>query len=79
MSIETDHFKQYVSQPFAPPLADTGSLETTIAIRIANALEYIAAQLGDINQKLDTLNGAGQKNNADSAIAAAAKRLADQI
>jgi hypothetical protein len=61
-----------------PPIANAGSIDTTVALRVANALEYIAAQLGDINRKFDTFNAA-QKNNADSALAAAAKRLADQI
>jgi hypothetical protein len=76
MSIERDRFRQYAGQPFAPPIADTGSIDTTMALRIANALEYIAAQLGEINRKLDTFNAVGP---TDSAIAAAAKRLADQI
>ena len=52
MSIEEDRFNHYASKPFVPPVALGGTLDASTGLRIANALEYIAAQLGEINRKL---------------------------
>lgn len=72
MSAEQDQFKHFAGQPFIPPLASGGSIEMTIGLRIANALEYIAAQLGDINRKLSIINATGDLK--DRAIQADLRR-----
>jgi len=53
-----ERFAQTVSEPYSPshPATGTGP-ETDAALRIAHALEYIAAQLGQINSKFDKLTG----------------------
>ena len=53
-----ERFAQSVSEPYSPSRPSTGSgPETDAALRIAHALEYIAAQLGQINSKFDKLTG----------------------
>jgi hypothetical protein len=52
--IAAERFAHQASQPFQPLQPKTMSLDTT-ALRIAHALEYIAAQLGQVNAKLDKL------------------------
>jgi hypothetical protein len=53
-----ERFAQTVSELCSPshPAAGSGP-ETDAALRIAHALEYIAAQLGQINSKFDRLTG----------------------
>jgi hypothetical protein len=49
-------FAQSVSEPYSPSRPLTGGgLEADATLRIAHALEYIAAQLGQINSKFDKL------------------------
>ncbi len=51
-------FAQSVSEPYSPSRPATGSgPEVDATLRIAHALEYIAAQLGQINSKIDKLTG----------------------
>lgn len=53
-----ERFEQSVSEPYSPSRPSTGSgPETDATLRIAHALEYIAAQLGQINSKFDKLTG----------------------
>jgi hypothetical protein len=53
MSIESDRWKQVVSNPFLPMQVSVGiRSDTDYQLRIATALEYIAAQLGEINARL---------------------------
>ncbi len=52
MSLE--NFAQSINEPYSPPRVAGGGLETDPALRIAHALEYIAAQLGQINLKIKT-------------------------
>ena len=53
-----ERFAQTVSEPYSPSHPATGSgLEADATLRIAHALEYIAAQLGQINLKFDKLTG----------------------
>jgi hypothetical protein len=53
-----ERFAQSVSEPYSPSRTDTGSgIEVDATLRIAHALEYIAAQLGQINSKIDKLTG----------------------
>jgi hypothetical protein len=44
-----ERWEHKVSHPYEPDLTTGGDP----AVRIANAMEYIAAQLGQINAKLD--------------------------
>ena len=48
-------FAARTSQPYQPTMPSTGNLQTDHVVRIAHALEYIAAQLGQINSKLDAI------------------------
>ncbi len=50
-----ERYEQSVNEPFCPPRSVTthSGIETDPALRIAHALEYIAAQLGQINLKID--------------------------
>ena len=43
------------SRPFQPLRPNTGETDRDALLRAANALEYIAAQLGQINAKLSHL------------------------
>lgn len=53
-----ESFAQTVSEPYSPSRPVTGSgPEVDAALRMAHALEYIAAQLGQINSKFDKLSG----------------------
>jgi hypothetical protein len=47
-------FQTRANAPFEPLLQTTGQgIDLDASLRIAHALEYIAAQLGQINEKLD--------------------------
>jgi hypothetical protein len=52
-----ERFTARASQPFQPepPSASGTGLDVDATLRMAHALEYIAAQLGQINAKLDAL------------------------
>jgi len=50
---EKARYDQWVNSPFRSANAGGASIATDI--RVAHALEYIAAQLGQINAKLSTL------------------------
>jgi hypothetical protein len=53
-----ERFAQSVSEPYSPSRPEAGGgIEVDAALRIAHALEYIAAQLGQINSKIDKLTG----------------------
>lgn len=53
MAEDTDAFGEWASQPFLPDhLRENGS-GTEVSERVAHALEYIAAQLGEISRKMD--------------------------
>jgi galactokinase len=48
--------KEYFNQPFTPSNISTGAgLETDAALRIANAIEYSAAQLGIIARAVERI------------------------
>jgi hypothetical protein len=49
-------FDERMSQPFAP-IGVVGAGSAKVEDRIANALEYIAAQMGQINATLKKLAG----------------------
>lgn len=52
MAGESDAFSEWASQPFFPDhLGENGGTE--VGVRVAHALEYIAAQLGEISRKMD--------------------------
>ncbi len=53
-----ERFAQSVNEPYSPPRAAASSgIETDPGLRIAHALEYIAAQLGEINAKISRMTG----------------------
>jgi len=53
-----DIFTEWASQPFQPSHIEGNGAATDISLRVAVALEYIAAQLGEISRKMDGI-GAG--------------------
>lgn len=56
-----ERFAQRVNDPYSPSrAAASNGIETDPALRIADALEYIAAQLGQINSKMDRVTGEGK-------------------
>ena len=48
-----DTFDEWASQPFAPNHLRENGVATEVGERVAHALEYIAAQLGEISRKMD--------------------------
>ncbi len=58
MAGETDIFTEWASQPFQPSHTDNNGAAVDTSTRVAVALEYIAAQLGEISRKMDMI-GAG--------------------
>jgi hypothetical protein len=49
-------WKDRADKPFEPLLTPSGKgVDTDAALRMAHAFEYIAAQLGEINRKLNRL------------------------
>ena len=58
MSGDVDSFTEWASQPFQPNHARHNGQGAEVGERIADALEYIAAQLGEICRTMDHV-GAG--------------------
>jgi hypothetical protein len=49
-------WRERAGKPFEPLLTSSGKgIDTDAALRMAHAFEYIAAQLGQINRKLNRL------------------------
>jgi hypothetical protein len=57
MSIEDERWQHMANQPFKPSSQAANHAELQAALRVAHALEYIAAQLGMLNAKIDKLTG----------------------
>lgn len=55
MAGATDVFAEWASQPFQPTHIDDNGAAMDTATRVAVALEYIAAQLGEICRKMDSI------------------------
>jgi hypothetical protein len=53
MAAETDRFGEWASEPFFPDHLRSNGSGTPVGERVATALEYIAAQLGEISRKMD--------------------------
>ena len=53
MADGTDTFTEWASQPFQPSHIGDNGAATDVSLRVAVALEYIAAQLGEICRKMD--------------------------
>lgn len=53
MAVDTDAFLEWASQPFTPHQTRDNGSATEVGDRVAYALEYIAAQLGEITRKMD--------------------------
>ena len=65
MAGNIDAFEEWASRPFAPTnLRENGSA-TSINERVACALEYIAAQLGEISRKLDHIGSGASPSRED--------------
>ncbi len=58
MSGDVDSFTEWASQPFRPIHGRNNGQSADVGERVAEALEYIAAQLGEICRKMDHV-GAG--------------------
>lgn len=50
---DVDAFTEWASQPFQPAHLRGNGAEVPVGDRVADALEYIAAQLGEIARKMD--------------------------
>ena len=55
MAVSTDLFSEWASQPFQPNHIDDNGAAVDTSTRVAVALEYIAAQLGEISRKMDAI------------------------
>ena len=55
MADPTDVFTEWASQPFQPAQPGGNVVAAETGIRVAVALEYIAAQLGEISRKMDMI------------------------
>ena len=53
MSSDVDSFTEWASQPFRPNHTRGNGQGVEVGERVAEALEYIAAQLGDICRKME--------------------------
>lgn len=53
MTNEIDTFNEWASQPFCPRQDRDNGQGADVGERVAEALEYIAAQLGEICRKMD--------------------------
>ena len=53
MSGHIDSFTEWASQPFRPNHGRNNGQSVDVGERVAEALEYIAAQLGEICRKMD--------------------------
>lgn len=52
-----ERWDRVASEPYSPVQGAGANLQDNAAVRIAHALEYIAAQLGQINAKLSIIAG----------------------
>lgn len=60
----SERWKEAVARPYEPSRPDlTAGIEGHAALRIAHALEYIAAQLGQISAKLDVIAKGSEKKS----------------
>ena len=53
MAQASEVFAEWASQPFHPDHIDDNGAAVDVGLRVAVALEYIAAQLGEISRKMD--------------------------
>lgn len=53
MAVDVDSFTEWASRPFQPDQARDNGQGAEVGERVAYALEYIAAQLGEICRKMD--------------------------
>jgi hypothetical protein len=60
-----DKAKDFASKPFSP-VPSTGAGPDYLLVRIDHALEYIAAQLGEINERLAVAGAAKKKAALES-------------
>jgi hypothetical protein len=61
MTTDDDKFERVARAPFIPG-------HVKVEFRVANALEYIAAQLGEINRKLDRFNVPSTKDSLQDQV-----------
>jgi hypothetical protein len=59
--ISKDRAKLMYEQDYTPMPQNVGGMQVSPEARIANAAEYIAFQMGQINRKLDRLNAAAER------------------
>ena len=53
MPLDVDAFSNWASLPFQPEKTDPNGTAIDVQTRVVTALEYIAAQLGEISRKMD--------------------------
>ena len=55
MARETEMFSEWASQPFQPNHIDDNGGALDVSLRVAKAVEYISAHLGEISRKMDVI------------------------
>lgn len=65
MSGDIDSFTEWASQPFRPNHGRDNGQGADVGERVAEALEYIAAQLGEICRKMDHVSSGGAATKED--------------
>jgi hypothetical protein len=68
MAIEDERWEHFTKQPFRPERGAANTADLGVQIRTAHALEYIAAQLGILNSKLDKLIEQKEKTEDRSTV-----------
>ena len=62
---DIDSFTEWASQPFQPNHGRSNGQGADVGERVAEALEYIAAQLGEICRKMDHIGSGDSATKED--------------
>ena len=65
MPNDVERFEEWASRPFQPCRLRRNDAELDVGERVVEALEYIAAQLGEIARKLDHTNAGLRPSQQD--------------
>ena len=65
MTNDVEGFEEWASRPFQPKRLRRGDTGGDVSERVVEALEYIAAQIGEIARKLDHTNAGMRPSQQD--------------
>lgn len=65
MTSDVDSFIEWASQPFQPSHGRGNGVGDDVGQRVAEALEYIAAQLGEMCRKMDHIGSGSATTRED--------------